>query len=102
VVIDLSAQPQARFRADCGVEDSSGGGSVQFQVLADGKLKAESPVMRSGAVHAFDVDVTGAKEIILRLTNGGDGYSCDHAAWGYARFLATGDDPVARLATPRR
>jgi hypothetical protein len=31
--------------------------------------------------------VTGAKEITLRVLNGGDGDESDQAVWGLARFL---------------
>jgi hypothetical protein len=94
VVIDVSAKNFATFAAQVGLDDRSGGGSVQFQVLLDGTLKTESPVMRPRAVHSLRVDVTGAKQVTLRVLNGGDGYSCDHAAWGLARFVETGvDDP---------
>jgi len=96
VVIDISHHQFAAFAADAGVEDAAGGGSVQFQVLVDGALKAESPVMRPGAIHAFRVDAAGAQEITLRVLNGGDGYTCDHAAWGFARFIEAGAaDPPA-------
>jgi alpha-galactosidase len=95
VVFDISGKKLAALRAEVGLDDMSGGGSVQFQVFVDGKLKAESPVLRPRAVHKLDVDVTGAREITLRVLNGGDGYSCDHAAWGLARFLAPGArDPL--------
>ena len=94
VIINLAGKPFARFVADAGTEDSAGSGSVQFQVLADGTLRAESPVMTHGAAHRFDVDITGAKEITLRVLNGGDGYQCDHAAWAGARFLKPGAKDV--------
>jgi hypothetical protein len=33
--------------------------------------------------------------LTLRVLNGGDGYACDHAAWGFARLVATGAaDPL--------
>jgi hypothetical protein len=87
VEIDVQGRGYGVFKAEAGVEDTAGPGSVQFQVLADGELKAESSVMRPGTVHRFDVAVAGAKRITLRVLNGGDGYSCDHAAWGWARFV---------------
>ena len=53
--------------------------------------------MKSGAVYPFRVDVTSAKEVTLRVLNGGDGYNCDHAAWGLARFVERGaSDPLAK------
>lgn len=90
VVINIAGKPFAKFIADAGVEDSAGSGSVQFQVLVDGAMRAESPVITHGAAHHFDVDVAGAKEITLRVLNGGDGFPCDHAAWAGARFLEAG------------
>jgi hypothetical protein len=90
LTVSIANKGFATFVADAGVEDSAGQGSVQFQVLLDGVLKAESPVMRQGSVHRFEVDVSGAKEVTLRVLNGGDGYTCDHAAWGNARFIKSG------------
>jgi hypothetical protein len=95
VVLDLSGKAFTLFRADVGLDDASGPGSVQFQVLVDGKMKAQSPVMRPRAVHRFSVEVAGAKQVTLRVLNGGDGNACDHAAWGFARFLkAAAPDPL--------
>ena len=95
VVIDASGQKSAAFKADVGLDDASGGGSVQFQVLLDGVKKAESPLMHPREVHRFRVDVAGAKQLTLRVLNGGDGYACDHAAWGLARFVEAGAvDPL--------
>jgi hypothetical protein len=95
VVLDVTGKGFATFVADTGLDDASGGGSVQFQVLADGQLRAESPVLRARARHRIRVDVTGAREITLRVLNGGDGYACDHAVWGLARLVAAGaDDPL--------
>ncbi len=97
VVIDLSGKRFAAFRADAGLDDASGAGSVQFQVLVDGRLKAESPLLRPRQVHRFHLDLAGAKQLILRVLNGGDGYSCDHAAWGFARLVESGAaDPLEK------
>ncbi len=54
--------------------------------------------MRPGQMHQFRVDVAGGKEVILRVLNRGDGDTCDHAAWGLARFLdATGVETDSKL-----
>jgi hypothetical protein len=90
VVYQVAGQGYAAFAAEVGLDDASGGGSVEFQVLVDGKIKAQSPVLLPRKVHKIRVDVGGAKEVTLRVLNGGDGYSCDHAAWGLARFLQAG------------
>jgi alpha-galactosidase len=95
VVLDIAGRGFAFFAADVGVEDAAGGGTVQFQVLVDGVLKAETPVLRLGMMRALRVDVSGAREVILRVLNGGDGNTCDHSAWGFARFVKAGEkDPL--------
>jgi len=96
VVLDLAGHGYGTFACVAGPEDAAYGGSVQFQVLVDGAVKAESPVLRAGATHLFRVDVKGAQTLTLRVLNGGDGYACDHAAWGMARLIAEGEtDPLA-------
>ncbi len=92
VVITVPAGFTA-FRAECGVDDAAKGGSVQFEVLLDGEKAALSPVLHPGATHRFDVQLGKAKSITLRVFNGGDGYNCDHAVWGYARFVKD-NDPI--------
>jgi hypothetical protein len=87
-VFDLSGKRFAAFRADVGLDDASGGGSVQFQVWVDGQLKSESLVLRPREVHHFHIDLAGAKQLTLRVLNGGDGHACDHAVWGFARLIA--------------
>ncbi len=94
-VYDVAGQPYELFKADVGLDDASGGGSVQFQVLVDGIQCAESPVMRPRQVHPLRVNIAGARQITLRVTNGGDGYTCDHAVWAAARFVTAGvRDPL--------
>ncbi|MBI4601160.1 MAG: NPCBM/NEW2 domain-containing protein [Planctomycetes bacterium] len=90
VAIDIAGKGYAVFAAEGGIEGSSGGGTVELQVLLDGAVAGRSPVLRPGAVHRFHVDVSGAKEVTLRVLNGGDGHTCDHAAWGLARLLEAG------------
>lgn len=90
IVFDVSARDYALFKATVGLDDLGDRGSVQFQVLVDGTKRAESPVMRPKQTHALVVDLRGAKEVTLRVLNGGDGYICDHAVWGFARFLRAG------------
>ena len=97
IVVDIAGKDMGIFAADAGVEDSAGGGSIQFQVLLDGALKAESPVLQPGSMHRFQVEVARAREITLRVLNGGDGYASDHAAWGLARLIGKGaKDPLDR------
>lgn len=59
-------------------------------VIADAEQIFKSPVMRSG--HSpVSVDVQGVSTLWIRVTDGGDGNSCDWAAIGNPRFeLASG------------
>ena len=74
------------FVTSVGVEGNASG-TVQFEVWVDGKQKAVSPVLQSSSRSHLRVDVEGAKSVLLRVTNGGDGCASDHAAWGGARFF---------------
>jgi hypothetical protein len=95
VVFDVSKASFAAFKAAVGLDDLGEKGSVQFQVLVDGEKKAESPVLKPRKIHSLSVDVKGAREVTLRVLNGGDGYAWDHAVWGFARFLEAGaEDPL--------
>ncbi len=94
IVVDITGRKFHTFSAEVGVEDAGGNGSVQFEVLVDGVLKASSPRMTSGKMHPFNVSVANAHGVTLRVLNGGDGYLCDHAAWGLARFLTQDATPL--------
>jgi len=100
VLVALPAGKFESFVATAGVEDVGGpAGTLQFLVLVDGQLSAESPILKLGSVHPFRVDVKGAREVTLRVLNGGDGYTCDHAGWGFARFIESGaTDPLPQPA----
>jgi hypothetical protein len=101
IVFDVRGKKFAVFKASVGLDDLGTQGSVQFQVLADGQKKAESPIMLPRNVHDLAVDVTGARESTLRVLNGGDGYSYDHAVWGLARFMEAGIKDPFESAKPQ-
>ncbi|MEV8526584.1 beta-galactosidase [Streptomyces sp. NPDC052000] len=78
----------SRFTASVGVDDETGGGgSVAFSVLADGKAVATTPVLhgKQPAI-ALDADVRGAQVLELVVSDGGDGNGLDHADWADARL----------------
>ncbi|WP_428939034.1 NPCBM/NEW2 domain-containing protein [Fontivita pretiosa] len=91
----------SRFFSDIGVDDQAGdGGSVTFQVWADGKKIYDSDVMtgRDGK-KVLSLKVRGVRELKLVTTNAGDGDNDDHADWAAARlvpvFRPTPDPGVA-------
>lgn len=68
--------------AQVGVDDETPGGSVEFQVIADGQTLYTSGVMRRGqAAQALSVNVAGKQRVQLKVTDGGDGSTFDHADW---------------------
>ena len=57
------------------------GGSVRFRISGNGKALAESPLLRAGTLHRFEVDLTGITELELTVEDGGDGPGSDWGLW---------------------
>jgi len=75
----------ARFRATVGGGEA--GGTVVFQVLADGRALFDSGVLQGlKEVKTVDVPLGGARELRLVVTDAGDGFNSDVANWGDARL----------------
>ena len=91
-----------RFQASVGVDDAANGsGSVEFLIYADGRKRWGSGVMRTGdRPKAVDLDLQGVETLLLRVNDGGDGISYDHANWAAARLIVSGAQPVS-IEAPR-
>ncbi|WIY00318.1 glycoside hydrolase family 97 catalytic domain-containing protein [Amycolatopsis mongoliensis] len=79
------------FSAVTGLDDEVGTeGSVAFRVVGDGRVLAETPVLRDadGAV-PVTADVTGVRRLTLEVTDGGDDKDSDHADWADATVTCT-------------
>src|SRR5581483_11749388 len=89
------------FTAQVGVDDSAGAeGSVEFIVSGDGKTLWKSGVMTRGqAARPVAVDLAGVNTLGLRVTDGGDGASSDHADWADAKIIMN-DGAAKPLALP--
>ncbi len=75
-----------RFEAKVGVDnnfDTAGvRGSVIFSIESDGKELFRSKLCKGGeAPVAVSVDLGGAQDLVLRVTDGGDGFAYDQADW---------------------
>ena len=98
--IDLKGSA-LRFVSMAGLDDEKigSGGTVAFEVIVDGKRVAQTEVMKAGdEPRLFNIDLKGAKKLVLKTTDGGDGEASDHSDWGGAfLILATGSSakPVA-------
>ena len=93
------------FRAVVGTDDGVGRpdeSSASFQVLGDGRILAETPVLRATSEpYELVVDVAGVDRLSLVTTDGGDGKNNDHTDWGDARVWcgdAEGPEPPAEPA----
>lgn len=93
---DISVEPPEgaeRFEALIGVDNNAdtGGrrGSVEFVVEVDGEEALRSPVLRGGAppVPVVVRISPGARELRLKVTDGGDDAGYDQADWADARFV---------------
>jgi hypothetical protein len=76
------------FAADIGVDDEIPlQGSVVFQVWANGTRLYQSPILgATSATVPISVNLTGRTELILTVTDAGDGPGSDHADWADARL----------------
>jgi alpha-galactosidase len=78
------------FEAKVGVDDEElirGKGSVTFRVYADQKLAVQTKQVRATmSAKPLKADLTGAKLVILHVSESGDGNSFDHADWCDAFF----------------
>lgn len=87
-----------RLRATCGVDDYSThtAASVQFRVIGDGRLLWQSPVLRgTSAAERVDLPLAGVSNLLLSVTDAGDGMTSDHADWADAVIEYAGAKPEA-------
>lgn len=92
-------RPAKTFSARVGVDhnyDTQGRrGSVEFSVAVGGQTRARTPVLRGGqAPVELTVELAGADELVLRVTNGGDGYEYDQSDWADARVTLDDDSTL--------
>ena len=102
IAIDLGGRGRT-FSASVGVDDGATRlGSVNFEVYLDGQRVAHSGLMRRGiAPKSLSVDLSGARQMILRVDDNDDGNNSDHADWGDALIvMQTGALPPVAVAAP--
>lgn len=89
------------FRSEIGLDDEAGGsGTVVFEVWADGeRLYASGALDGLSAIRAVEVDISGRRELCLRVEDCGDGNHLDHADWARARLIPA---PRRRVGPPTR
>ncbi|MFH1836201.1 MAG: NPCBM/NEW2 domain-containing protein [Methanobacteriota archaeon] len=89
IVYDLRGLGASRFVSFVGVDDEVQYGSVVFQVYGDGKLLAETRLLKKGmGPDSIIASVENVSKLKLVVTDGGDqgGYG-DHADWADAKLV---------------
>lgn len=94
IYVELDGKAE-RFQAIVGVDDETQKrGSITIKIYDDTKKLFESGVIRGGHPPVeLDLDISGAKRLILLMGDGGDERSYDHVDWAEARFIVSGADP---------
>ena len=85
IIYDLSDKDYQFCSSYVGVDRQMYGsvGSVVFQVYVDGEKQFDSGLMNSRDPQQYvEVNLAGAKELKLVVTDGGNGDGSDHATWG--------------------
>ena len=102
LLIDLKGAA-TKFDAVAGLDDEKKGhGSIRFQVFVDGKMKVETPVLHGGdAPVPVSVDLTGARRLLLAVTDAGDGNDSDHADWADARLTLSANAALTANAAQK-
>jgi len=92
IVVAIPDTRYNEFYAVAGVDDvmnGQPGGTVVFEVLADGVVVATTPILTTADAYELKVNITGANELRLRVWNGGDGWLNDWAVWADAQIRST-------------
>jgi hypothetical protein len=109
LVYSLTGDSYKKFEAYVGMSDEKDpaecghGGSCAFIFTIDGKEMEKTPTLKGTdggkEVEALKVEFnipSGAKELVIQVTDGGDGNSCDHGALGDAKLLTAAGMSVTK------
>ena len=99
VVVRLPS-PGKTFTALIGVDSNGqtrpGRGSVMFSVKISDREVFRSEVLREGIDAALiSIDLNGATDFVLEVSDAGDGISCDQADWGNPKVVLANGEVLA-------
>lgn len=80
------------FTAKVGVDDEVSKGSVIFSVYGNGaKMYDSGKMTHASTTKSVSLNITGKKELKLKVGNAGDDLHGDHGDWADAKIVCTGD-----------
>lgn len=97
IIYDLTNENASIFSTYIGVDRRMyhSVASVSFEIYVDGKLAYESGLMRAKDKQKYvEVNVAGAKELKLVVTDGGNGNGSDHGTFGDAKLHFVNEERV--------
>ncbi|MEG0309217.1 MAG: NPCBM/NEW2 domain-containing protein [Clostridium sp.] len=97
IIYDLTGTSYGYFTSYVGVDRQMYGsiGSINFQVFLDNEKVYDSGLMNSSDKQKFiDVNLQGAKELKLVVTDGGNGNGSDHGTFGDAKLHYANNEGV--------
>jgi PKD repeat protein len=88
ITYDISDHAYTHFSAIVGLDDENSFGELAFEVMVDGISQFTSGNMTNadGGIYV-NINVEGANELRLIVTDGGNGIGSDHADWADAKLL---------------
>ncbi|MEN9841876.1 MAG: hypothetical protein RL376_1676 [Verrucomicrobiota bacterium] len=88
IVVELNGIA-TQFKSTVGVDDNANeDGSVRFTLIGDGVVLAKTDVMyKQDKPRALNANISGVKQLVLKVDDGGDGISNDHAVWAEPLFI---------------
>ncbi|WP_019588603.1 NPCBM/NEW2 domain-containing protein [Deinococcus apachensis] len=89
------------FTVEVGVDDEVGDqGTVVFQVFSDGTKLYDSGIMTGrDSARSVNVNVASKKQLMLKVTDAGNGISYDHADWANAKVSCSDIQPTVTGVT---
>ena len=98
ILYDLTDKDVTLFSSYIGVDREvykSWVSTIEFKIYVDGELAYESGVMNDRDPQKYvEVDLAGAKQLKLVVTEGGNGNGSDHGDWADAKFYYVNKDRV--------
>jgi alpha-galactosidase len=83
-----------RFTALAGVDDATEALlPIEFAVELDGRIVWQRVMQKGETAVAIDIDLHGAKTLVLIVRDLGNNYTLAHAAWADAQFAVEGEQP---------